>query len=174
MRLLKRDQLDPASRSERLRTIPFWVKFFGSGFFSGYFPFAPGTAGSLLAVGLYWFIPGFERWYILLILISVFLLIGIITASKLENALGRDPNIVVIDEIVGMWIALFLIPKEWIYVVVAFIVFRFFDIIKPPPARQFDQMSGGVGIMMDDVVAGIYANIITQLFLYFFEGSYKL
>lgn len=158
--------LTTEARREKIRSVPFWIKFFGSGFFSGFFPIAPGTAGSAVALAIYWFIPGFESWYILGSVALLFLPLGIFTAQKIEEALGADPSVVVIDEFVGMWIALLAIPKGLILALCAFIAFRVFDIIKPPPARQFDQMSGGIGIMMDDVVAGIYANLAIRIILY--------
>jgi phosphatidylglycerophosphatase A len=72
---------------------------------------------------------------------------------------------VTIDEAVGMWISLIFLPKKIFVVIAAFFIFRIFDIIKPYPAKKFDRMHGGVGIMMDDVIAGAYANIVVQLFL---------
>ena len=83
----------------------------------------------------------------------------------MEQRYGHDPAEVTIDEVVGMWISLVLLPKKILIVITAFFAFRFFDIIKPFPARKFDNMNGGFGIMMDDVIAGIYANIILRLAL---------
>ena len=81
----------------------------------------------------------------------------------MERYYGDDPSEVTIDEVVGMWISLFLLPKKIFVVIAAFFLFRIFDIIKPFPARKFDDMHGGFGIMMDDVIAGMYTNIILQL-----------
>jgi phosphatidylglycerophosphatase A len=143
----------------------FLVKLFASGLFTGYAPIASGTLGSLLAVGLYC-IPGFEEPITFAIIILATLAIGTKTADLMEKRYGHDPAELTIDEIAGMWISLFLLPKK-IYVVAAtFIIFRILDIIKPFPARRFDNMSGGFGIMMDDVVVGIYANIVIQIALY--------
>jgi phosphatidylglycerophosphatase A len=83
----------------------------------------------------------------------------------MEKRYGHDPAEVTIDEVLGMWISLLLLPKKIFIVIAAFFIFRFFDIIKPFPARKFDAMHGGLGIMMDDVIAGIYANIILQIAL---------
>jgi phosphatidylglycerophosphatase A len=83
----------------------------------------------------------------------------------MEKWLGQDPAPVVIDELAGMWISVVLVPPAPLNAAAAFLLFRFFDIVKPPPARQFDRLHGGTGIMMDDVAAGIYANIVLQLFL---------
>jgi phosphatidylglycerophosphatase A len=145
--------------------VPFLAKLFASGLFTGYVPIASGTIGSLLAVGLYC-IPGFEEPITLAIIILATLVIGIRNTGIMEKRYGHDPAEITIDEIAGMWISLFLLPKR-IYVIAAtFFVFRILDIIKPFPARKFDRMSGGFGIMMDDVVSGIYANIIIQIVLY--------
>ncbi|MDH7516249.1 MAG: phosphatidylglycerophosphatase A [Bacteroidota bacterium] len=142
---------------------PFLVRFIAGGCFTGYFPFAPGTVGSALALALYCFIPGMERWQTLLPLCAASLLAGIPLASRMERSYGPDPSAVVLDEIAGMWVALLFLPKIWYISIGAFLLFRAFDVVKPPPARQFDRMRGGFGIMMDDIVAGVYANICTQL-----------
>jgi phosphatidylglycerophosphatase A len=145
--------------------VSFLAKLFASGLFTGYVPIASGTIGSLLAVGLYC-IPGFEEPITLAIIILATLVIGTRTAGIMEKRYGHDPAEMTIDEIAGMWISLFLLPKR-IYVIAAtFFIFRILDIIKPFPARKFDRMNGGFGIMMDDVVSGIYANIIIQIALY--------
>ncbi len=135
----------------------------GSGLFSGYAPVASGTVGSAVAVVLYWFIPGFSAWMPLAAASLFFLAAGIPIATAMEKHYGQDPSEVVLDEIVGQWIALLLLPKIWYIALASFFVFRFFDIVKPPPARQFDRMHGGFGIMMDDVAAGVYANLVLQV-----------
>ncbi len=138
------------------------VKLFATGLFSGYSPFASGTAGSLVAIALYW-IPGFESLMVIgLVTISAFVL-GIPAAGIMERRYGHDPSQVTVDELVGMWISLILLPKTLIAAVSAFFFFRIFDIAKPFPARRFDNIHGGFGIMMDDVVAGIYANLAAHL-----------
>ncbi len=137
---------------------------FGSWFYSGFFPIASGTFASLIAVLLYWFIPGFDHWPILAAASALAFAIGVPCATSLEKSYGNDPSIVVIDEIAGMWISLLFLPKIWYLAVAGFFLFRLFDIIKPPPARQFDAMTGGFGIMLDDVAAGIYANLVLQIF----------
>jgi phosphatidylglycerophosphatase A len=140
------------------------TKLFASGLFTGYVPVASGTAGSALAVALY-FIPGFESPIIIsLILLTVFVL-GVKTSSIMEKRYGHDPAEVTIDEVVGMWISLYLLPKTILVSLAAFFIFRLFDILKPLHARKFDKMLGGFGVMMDDVVAGIYANIVMRFAL---------
>jgi phosphatidylglycerophosphatase A len=77
-----------------------------------------------------------------------------------------DPSVVVIDEIVGMWVSLFLLPLDLLTVLTSFVLFRMFDVLKPPPARQVEHVPRGWGIMLDDIIAGIYANLGTRLLLF--------
>jgi len=142
----------------------FATKLFASALFSGYSPVASGTVGSAVALAFY-FIPGFESLVFIGAFILIVFILGIKASHTMEQRYGHDPAEVTIDEVVGMWISLFLLPKKIFIALTAFILFRFFDIIKPFPAHKFDTMHGGFGIMMDDVVAGIYANIILQLAL---------
>ena len=147
----------------------------------GYLPLAPGTWGSLLAVGFYLFLhnawfphtdipPGaFVRSYLTvqIVLITFVTLIGVWAASRTERVLRiKDPGKVVIDEVAGQLIALLPVAgRLWMLgdimtVLAAFILFRFFDIVKPYPARKMESLHGGLGIMADDLVAGVYAAII--------------
>ncbi len=157
---------DSASRDERARRTPLLLRVLGTGLFSGYFPIASGTFGSLVAALIYWFIPGMDTWYVLLAVCVLTFIPGTIAAAHLEKEHGGDPSIVVIDEFLGMWIALLGLPKELLPVILGFFAFRFFDIAKVPPANYFDQRRGGLGIMLDDVVAGIYANILVRVVLF--------
>ena len=138
-----------------------FIRLFGSALFTGYVPLASGTVGSALAVALY-FIPGFEGPYIIMPAMVLAFLAGVKAGDVMEACYGHDPAEVTIDEVVGMWLALFLLPKSLFVAAVAFVLFRAFDIFKPFPAKMFDRQSGGFGIMMDDVVAGFYANIATH------------
>lgn len=142
------------------------TRLFGSGLFSGYAPFASGTVGSAVGLAVYW-IPGFEQpeWIIPVSALALFF--GVIAAGRMEKALGHDPSQVTIDEVVGMWISLVLLPKSLVVSLLGFFVFRVLDVVKPPPARAFDRLRGGAGIMLDDVVAGIYTNLILRVLLAF-------
>ena len=155
-------------RNKNIPPIPFFIKLFGTGFYSGFFPFASGTFASLVALIVFLF-PSFHVWYNLLVLILIFYWIGVYTAEKIERLVGQDPSIVVIDEFVGMWLSLIFLPISVITIVLAFILFRVFDILKPFPANYFNNKSGGNAIMLDDVIAGIYANLVLQLFVLFVE-----
>jgi phosphatidylglycerophosphatase A len=142
--------------------------FFATGFFTGYFPFASGTVGSFLAILFYLFIPGFNEPYFLVPLILLFLVIGIYTSDFAEKVYGIDPPQVVIDEIVGMWFTMLFVPKTFLLAAIGFVLFRIFDIIKPCPARQSQDIKGGLGIMLDDLIAGFYSLIILHLILLIF------
>ena len=139
--------------------------FIAYGFGSGLAPRAPGTAGS--ALGLILFIPAVMLLPVLtqLVLIVIALAIGIYISTRVAADLGvKDPSGIVWDEFVGMWIALLWLPAGWIWYVVAFALFRLFDIAKPWPVNLVDEkLGGGSGIMLDDVVAGLYALAGTQL-----------
>lgn len=148
--------------------ISFIEKIVGSVFFTGYIPFASGTFGSLAALAIY-LIPGFENPTIMLISISIFFIIGIKIGDKFEKVYGKDPSQCTIDELVGMWISLLYIPKSFINILVVFIIWRAFDIIKPMPAKQVEEVKGGLGIMIDDVIAGIYTLMVAHVIIYFLK-----
>jgi phosphatidylglycerophosphatase A len=151
---------EPA-RAER-PSVRFFTKAFASGLFSGYSPVASGTVGS--AVGLaFYFIPGFEQVYVILPLCVLVYFMGVKTADAMEKVYGQDPSEVTIDEVLGMWVSLLFLPKKILIAVIAFFVFRILDIVKPYPARRFDNTPGGSGVMLDDVVSGIYTNLLVQL-----------
>ncbi len=134
-------------------------------FFAGYFPFAPGTFGSLITLLIIWFlIPSF--FYILLLVSIGLFFISVWSATKGEEVLGKDARQIVIDEVTGMAISLLFVPKEIKWYVIAFFLFRLFDIVKPPPARGMEKLKGGWGVTLDDVVAGIYANVTLHLIYY--------
>ncbi len=145
--------------------INFFEKLFGSGFYTGFIPFASGTFGSLAALIIY-AIPGFEKPEVLIPLIILFTLYGINIGNKFEDIYGKDPSECTIDEVVGMWISLLFLPKVLWISLIAFFVWRLLDIIKPYPAKRFEKFAGGLGIMADDIAAAIYSLIIVHLFLY--------
>jgi phosphatidylglycerophosphatase A len=133
----------------------------------GYFPIAPGTAGSLAALALFAFIRWIGMPAIELGAIVAVFAIGVWAASGTERALGRkDPGIVVIDEVLGMLITLALVPASIGGIVVGFLLFRLFDVVKPYPAAQLEHLHGGLGIMADDAVAGIDSHLALRLCLW--------
>lgn len=142
------------------------AKLISTFFYAGYFPFAPGTFGSLITLVIIWFlIPLF--FYILLPISLGLFFLSVWSASRVEETFGKDGSPIVIDEVTGMVISLIFVPKEIKFFVGAFLLFRLFDIIKPPPARRMERLKGGWGVTLDDVIAGIYANLSLHLILYF-------
>jgi phosphatidylglycerophosphatase A len=150
--------------------INFFEKFIGSGFYTGYFPIASGTVGSLAAIVIY-FIPGFEQLFIIIPATLVFMAYGIFVGTKFEAQYGKDPSECTVDEVVGTWISLIALPKTLWIIVAAFFLWRILDIIKPSPARNLERLKGGFGIMIDDVISGIYTLIIMHLVVYLL-GNY--
>ena len=146
----------------------FFEKLIGSGFYTGYIPFASGTWGSLAALIIY-LIPGFEKPAVILPAIIIFTVLGVFTGNKFDVIYGKDPAECTIDEVVGMWISLLFLPKTFWVVALAFISWRALDIIKPPPAKQLESLKGGVGIMIDDIVAGLYSLLLLHLILFIFK-----
>lgn len=128
----------------------------------GYIPLVPGTAGSLFVLIILYFFYPLSFWVMFIILIVLFLW-GLYTADDVEKEKGKDPSIVVIDEIVGMGISVLFLPRNWILFLIAFLLFRFIDIVKPPPIMRSQRVPGALGIMIDDVIAGIYALILVHL-----------
>ena len=141
-------------------------KIIGTTLYSGLIPFAPGTCGSFAALLIY-LIPGFENPTIMLLCISVFTLAGFSLGGVFEKTYGKDPSIFTLDEAVGMWITLLMLPKSPLVIVIAFAVWRGMDIFKPFPANKAESLKGGYGIMLDDIIAGIYSLILVHIIVYF-------
>lgn len=139
----------------------------GSFFGIGFAPFAPGTFGSLAALGLYYLMPAvwFEfwnlPWYLLALL--VFSLFSVPIATQAEKILGHDAPAIVIDEVCGFFLAVAFLPKTWLVGLYGFVLFRVFDIAKPFPVNRAQKLPAGWGIVVDDLVAGLYALILLQL-----------
>ena len=143
----------------------------------GYLPLMPGTYGSLVGVGIFLGLAqvakGNALIAVVLVLIVAVTFAGIWAASRTEALSGRkDPGKVVVDEVAGQLISLFPLTlfARWssVAVIISFILFRFFDIVKPYPARRFEAFKGGLGIMCDDLVAGVYGAVITSIFVTIF------
>ena len=138
--------------------------FLATGFYSGYSPLAPGTAGSLVLLLIFLFLPPFSI-PILLISAFFFFLIGVWAATKVSREKGEDPSIVVIDELLGMLVVLIGCPRTLFSVLIAFVLFRFFDIVKPFPVRMVYRLPSGWGLMLGDLLAGLSALLIVQILL---------
>ncbi|HSE18261.1 MAG TPA: phosphatidylglycerophosphatase A [Pyrinomonadaceae bacterium] len=143
----------------------------------GYLPLAPGTFGSLVAVGIFLLLArlltGSSLVLAILVAIVGVTLAGIWAATRTEQLSGRkDPGKVVVDEVAGQFIALFPLTlfTRWsiLAVIFSFILFRFFDIVKPYPANRLQELNGGAGVMFDDLVAGVYGAVIVSIILRIF------
>ena len=181
---------DEISRGKRKRTLGDYVALAIATVGVGYSPIAPGTVGSMVGVGLYlavwgWFYGILEanasrerlnllyiftpQLAVMLLVIFVITLAGIWAATRVEKASQKkDPSIVVIDEVAGQMIALLSGPfwiHSWWSILSAFILFRAFDIWKPYPIRRLEALESGLGIMADDVLAGIYALIVNSILI---------
>lgn len=145
------------------------IIFIATGCYSGYLPKAPGTWGSLVGLLLFFLLHGLGLPVYLAVTAGLFV-VGSFAAGEMEKILdNRDPGVVVIDEIVGMLIAMIAVPATPLAMVLGFVLFRIFDIAKPFPVNFFDQrFHGGLGIMLDDVIAGIYSLVALQLVLFLF------
>lgn len=137
-------------------------KLIGSGLLSGYSPYASGTVASIVALA---FLPFGNT--ILALLIVLLFGYGIFIGTKFEVEYGHDPSEFTLDEFVGTWIAFFAIPLNLYSIIFIFIVWRLFDILKPFPIRNAEKLKGGLGIMLDDVIGGIFTNILANIALYF-------
>lgn len=144
-----------------LRRLPaFWI---ASGLGSGLAPVAAGTAGSLAALLPWLLLRELPHWAYALVVLAVFALGTWAAQRVIEAMVEDDPGVVVIDEWIGLWIALFAAPAGWGWMLLGFALFRLFDIWKPWPVRWADRrLKGGFGTMVDDVFAGLYALALLQ------------
>lgn len=146
------------------------ITLFSTGFYTGYFPIAPATFSTLtLGVTVYLLISHLNP-YIYGVLTLILFFIAIFLSDKSERIFQKkDCSHIVIDELVGFLITMFLLPFNWIYIVMGFFFFRFFDIVKPTPANIFNKRKkGGLDVVLDDVVAGIYSNLLLQVVRHLF------
>lgn len=152
-----------------MKKIPFYHEMIATGLGVGHFPYGPGTMGALLAI-LIWYpittMANHTTWFLItLALILAFTLLGAWSSTVAERYWGEDPSRVVIDEVVGQWITLLTVPAvfSWWHVLAAFVLFRFFDIVKPLGVRKMENFKSGWGIMADDILAGCYGAILIYL-----------
>ena len=140
----------------------FLIKFFATGFGVGYIPKAPGTFATLFAAVIWWYLPT-TTFYIVsfFVFITVFLVCG-----KAEKLFGvKDDQRIVIDEIVGYFFAVALLPKIYFILISSIILFRFFDIKKPFFIKSVQKFKGSAGILADDLLSGIISNIIISIII---------
>lgn len=139
--------------------------------YSGYFPVAPGTIGSLAGLIVYLLVWWTESPLVEIGLILVLFAAGVWAGTTAERYFGGiDPAPIVIDEVVGMLITLAFIPVGLSGALLGFVLFRIFDVIKPYPAARFERLHGGLGVMADDAMAAVYANVTLRLVLWAVPG----
>jgi len=149
-----------------------WAKLVATFFGIGLLHPGPGSWGSAATVLLWWLLSGWinPHWQAAaaFFLATTAVLVGIPAATRMARVTGlKDPQFVVIDEVAGQLISLIAVPVSWKSMLLGFILFRGFDIVKPPPVRQLEHLREGIGIVLDDVGAGLYALAIMQVALHF-------
>ncbi|MDI6808554.1 MAG: phosphatidylglycerophosphatase A [Candidatus Eisenbacteria bacterium] len=140
------------------------VKFLATGVYAGYFPVAPATFGSLICLILVWFLFPYLMDIYLPVMLAV-CVIAIVFASLGERYFGEDGHKIVIDEFAGMMVSLYALPRSFPIYLLAFFLFRIFDIAKPFPARRSENLPSGLGVTADDLVSGLYANLVARAIL---------
>ncbi len=145
-----------------------FVLFLATGFGVGYSPVAPGTLGTLIAIPVYYFLSNISS-PIYEITLTGFFFLSVWISENAEKAFGKkDDRRIVIDEMMGFLITMLWVPKTIRFVIIGFFLFRFFDILKPFPIRRLERgLKGGFGVVLDDVMAGVFSNIILQIISYF-------
>ncbi|MCK4467699.1 MAG: phosphatidylglycerophosphatase A [Desulfobacterales bacterium] len=143
------------------------VMFLATGCFIGNIPFAPGTFGTILGLPLC-FLLSRTNFSVAVLLTAIFIIFAVLIAHDAEKILKKnDPGCIVVDEIVGLMVTLFGLPFNAVYMLAGFVIFRFFDILKPFPIRLIERkLSGGTAIVMDDVVAGIFSNLVLRVLFF--------
>jgi phosphatidylglycerophosphatase A len=143
--------------------------FLATGFGVGYSPVAPGTLGTLIAIPVYYFLSEIPSPLNEITLIGFFFL-SVWVSENAERLFGKkDDQRIVIDEIIGFLITMLWVPKTIRFIIIGFFLFRFFDILKPFPIRRLEKrFKGGFGVVLDDVAAGVYVNVVLQIISYYF------
>ncbi|MBK8230025.1 MAG: phosphatidylglycerophosphatase A [Candidatus Eisenbacteria bacterium] len=159
----------PVPGAGRTSLPPFLVRFVATFGFTGMFPIAPATFASAVTLGLFWFAPPLPLvgWIVMLVLLTV---IGTYFAHQAEQLYGHDASPIVIDEVVGVLLTIAMLPHTLGVYLIGFFLFRVLDVVKPPPAYQFQSLRGGFGVMADDVMAGIYGQILLRLAVHFWPA----
>jgi len=152
----------PGDRGPAPKLALAWATFFGA----GYVPVAPGTAGTLAAIPLWWGLT-YVSWPLYLLATVAVTLTGIAAADRAGRYFGvADSGHIVIDEVAGYLVTMFLLPRTALAAIAGFVLFRLFDVLKPPPARFFDRdprWKNGAGVVLDDIFAGVWAWAATWL-----------
>ncbi|ACF44420.1 phosphatidylglycerophosphatase A family protein [Pelodictyon phaeoclathratiforme] len=141
------------------------AKILSTCFGIGFFPVAPGTFTSVVAVFCYYFLPALHNPLLLFSLVLLCSGVGIWAGGVMEEQYGNDPSIVTIDELAGQWLALVALPEGALPLLLSLAFFRLFDIAKPGPVDALQRLPGGWGIMLDDLLAGLFANLSVRALL---------
>jgi phosphatidylglycerophosphatase A len=142
-----------------------FVRLISTFFYVGYFPMAPGTLASIVGAAMYFVLR--EHPGVCLAVFCVVAALGFWLSGGMEEIEGqKDPSCVVIDEVAGVMIAFFMLPMTWPVMLTAFFLFRAFDMFKIYPVNKFEPMHGGTGIMLDDLFAGLYTNLVMRAALW--------
>jgi phosphatidylglycerophosphatase A len=129
----------------------------------GYSPLVPGTMGTLLAIPIFLFLSSIPSPVYEWTIIAFFFLASWVSDKAQSHWGKKDDQRIVIDEIMGFFTAMMWLPRTSLFITLGFGLFRFFDITKPPPVRRLERVRGGYGVVLDDVMAGVYANIVLQI-----------
>jgi phosphatidylglycerophosphatase A len=146
--------------------------FIATACYVGFVPFAPGTAGSAVGLVVYSAVRASGPPLAEVVAIAATLVAGVWAAGVVEKPLGKDPGPVVIDEVLGMLVTLAFLHPTLVGALAGFLVFRVYDVLKPYPARRLEGLPGGPGIMLDDLMAGIYANLTLRVLIAVFPGTF--
>jgi len=144
------------------------IIFLSTGVYSGFFPIVAGTIGTIPA----WLIAFYlirDNTLIMGLAAALTFVLSVWSSGEAEKMYGHDAKKIVIDEWAGMFVTLLFVPFSFVNYIIAFFAFRVFDVTKVPPASQFERLPRGWGITMDDIAAGIYANIATRIVIYFID-----
>ena len=146
------------------------IALFSTGFYTGYFPIAPATFSTLALGVVFYLLISHLNIYLYGLITLILFFWAVWLSDKSEKIFNKkDCSYIVIDELVGFLVTMFLVPFSWMNIVLGFFFFRFFDIVKPPPANFFnDRKKGGLDVVLDDVIAGIYSNLLLQVVYYLF------
>jgi len=139
-----------------------FVKLVSTWFYIGNIPIAPGTLAS--AAGVFMAVIFSQNTFLYILVFLIVTILGFNVSGRMEKILNRkDPGCIVIDEVAGIMVALFLVPLNFTVIIIAFFLFRAFDMFKIYPVNKFEQLEGAAGVMMDDLIAGIYTNLVMQV-----------
>jgi phosphatidylglycerophosphatase A len=138
-------------------------KIIATGFFLGYIPVAPATFSCVISICIWYFLVAYKGIYIALAI--VLFAVGVVLSRDLARKWGEDPRQIVIDEYACFLLPLYFTPKRWLPLIITFLLFRFFDIVKPPPLKHLERVPHGWGIMLDDLGAAVYTTIVSVIVL---------